>query len=284
MEEKKLPASYIRQPYPITAFQADLSIRQIRILAAMMNKVQEKVHEMFKHGPVGGQLTLFSDMQGDHVDIAFDFKEVADRPDVYPDVERVAKKFMKIIFSYEDKQRGEITLSHFVDEISFPSRTGKREQICFSFTKKQARTVFNFTMYSRYLLSVVMNAKSKHTARLYMLISSGRGFEKDEDGSYHWHVGYVEIRRILGCDVKDTKGLWYRKSQAQYKHFKSNILQVAQRELKTLADEGMSDCWFDFVEIPSPYDKEPKRLDFIVHMADGEDKKLSISEKEKLEW
>jgi hypothetical protein len=284
MEERKQPANYIRQPYPITAFQADLSIRQIRMLAAMMNKVQEKVHEMFKSGAIEGQLTLFPDMQDDHVDITFDFKEVADRPDAYPDVERAAKKFMKIVFSYEDKQRGEITLSHFVDEITFPSHTGKREHICFSFTKKQARTVFNFTMYSRYLLSVVMNAKSKHTARLYMLISSGRGFEKDNDGCYHWHVGYVEIRRILGCDVKDAKGLWCRKSQAQYKHFKSNILQVAQRELKTLADEGMSDCWFDYIEVPSPYDKEPKRLDFVVHMADSEDRKLPVSEKEKLEW
>lgn len=244
---------------------------------------------MFKRGPVGGELTLFPDMQDDHLDIVFSFKEVADRPDVYPDVERIAKKFMKIVFSYEDKQQGEITLSHFVDEITFPSCTGKRDKICFSFTKKQAQTVFNFTRYSRYLLSVVMNARSKHTARLYMLISSGRGFEKDIDGCYHWHIGYIELRRILGCDVKDAREQWYRKSQAQYKHFKSNVLQVAQRELKKLADEGMSDCWFDFVEVPSPCDKEPKRLDFVVHIVDSEikDKKgrlLSDLEKEELGW
>jgi hypothetical protein len=267
-DAKSLPAPrYIRQPYPISAIQADLSTQQIRILVGMMQSVQDGVQKMFDRGPVDGQLELFPEMK-DRVDIDFKFSDVVDRPDAYRDVERVAKKFMEMVFRYEDKQKGEVSLSHFVDEITYPSRGSKRDKIRFTFTKKQAQAVFNFTMYSRYLLPVVTSSKSKHTARLYMLITSARGFERDDAGIFHWYVTYEELRRILGCDDKDEHDHWYRKSQKQYKHFKSDVLRTAQRELKALADEGKSDCWFEFIELPENFEGEPQRFDFVVHLSD----------------
>lgn len=267
---KQLPAQYIRQPYPISAIQADLSTQQIRILVAMMQSVQYGVQKMFERGHENSQPNLFPDMQDDRVNIDFKFSDVASHAYAYADVEKVAKKFMQMVFRYEDKQKGEISLSHFVDEISYPSRGSKRDKIRFTFTKKQAQVVFNFTMYSRYLLPVVMSSKSKHTARLYMLFTSARGFEKN--GSYHWYVGYEELRRILGCDDKDEHGRWYRKSLKPYKHFKAYTLRSAEKELKGLFDEGKSDCWFEFSEVPEKFDVEPKRLDFIVHMATDDSK------------
>ena len=265
---KFLPMRYIRQPYPISAIQADLSTQQIRILVGMMQSVQDGVQAMFERGPVGGQLQLFPDLEADRVNIEFKFSDVVDRPDAYRDVERVAKKFMEMVFRYEDKQKGEVSLSHFVDEITYPSRGSKRDKIRFTFTKEQAEAVFNFTMYSRYLLPVVTSSKSKHTARLYMLITSARGFEHDNSGIFHWYVTYEELRRILGCDDKDEHDRWYRKSQKQYKHFKADVLRTAQKELKALADEGKSDCWFDFIELPENFDGEPQRFDFVVHLND----------------
>lgn len=267
---KQLPAQYIRQPYPISAIQANLSTQQIRILVAMMQSVQDGVQRMFERGHENSQLNLFSDMQDDRVNIDFKFSDVASHAYAYADVEKVAKKFMEMVFRYEDKQKGEISLSHFVDEISYPSRGSKRDKIRFTFTKKQALVVFNFTMYSRYLMPVVMSSKSKHTARLYMLITSARGFEKN--GIYHWYVGYDELRRILGFDEKDEHGQWHRKRSKDYKHFKFDILRIAESELRTLFDNGKSDCWFEFSEVPEKYDVEPKRLDFIVHMATDDSK------------
>lgn len=267
---KQLPAQYIRQPYPISAIQADLSTQQIRILVAMMQSVQDGVQKMFERSHDNSQLNLFSDIQDDRVSIDFKFSDVASHAYAYADVEKVAKKFMQMVFRYEDKQKGEISLSHFVDEISYPSRGSKRDKIRFTFTKKQAQVVFNFTMYSRYLMPVVMSSKSKHTARLYMLFTSARGFEKN--GSYHWYVGYDRLRRILGCDEKDEHGQWHRKRTKDYKHFKFDILRIAESELRTLFDEGKSDCWFEFSEVPEKYDGEPKRLDFIVHMATDDQK------------
>ena len=102
IDEKKLPASYIRQPYPVSAIQANLSTQQIRILVAMMQSVQDGVREMFErnHHTPDGQLLLFPDIV-DRVDIDFKFRDVVDRADSYSDVEKVAEKFMKMVFRYE---------------------------------------------------------------------------------------------------------------------------------------------------------------------------------------
>jgi len=269
--EKKLPSHYIRQPYPISAMQANLTTQQIRILVGMMQSIQDGVRKMFEKNQRtdNGQLLLFPDMQDDHVKVEFRFSDIAVRPDAYRDVETIAEKFMKMVFRYEDKDAGEVTLQHFVDEVTYPKRGSKRDRIVFSFTKKQAQTVFNFTKYSRYMLSVAASANSKHTARIYMLITSARGFERDDAGVFHWYVGYEELRRILGCDEKDAADRWYRKSQKQYKHFKADVLRTAQKELKEMADAGKSDCWFDFTELPEGFDSEPQRFDFIVHLSEA---------------
>lgn len=265
-EEKSVPVRYIRQPYPISAMQADLSRQQIRILVGMMQNVQDSVQSMFERGATGDQLLLFPDMENVHID--FKFSDVADRPDAYRDVEKIANKFMQMVFRYEDKQKGEVTLSHFVDKITYPSRGSKRDKIRFTFTREQAQVVFNFTMYSRYMLSVASEADSKHTARIYMLITSARGFERDSSGAYHWYVGYEELRRMLGCDEKDERGRWYRKSQKLYKHFKADVLRTAENELRRLAEEGKSDCWFEFIELPEGFNGEPQRFDFVVHQSE----------------
>ena len=271
-EEKDLPAvRYIRQPYPISAMQADLSKQQIRILVGMMQSIQDGVQKMFERGAnENNQLLLFPDMQDDHVNIEFKFSDVTSRPDAYRDVAVIAKKFMYMVLSYEDKEQGEVTLKHFVDEVTYPKRGSKRDKIRFSFTKKQAEAVFNFTMYSRYMLSVAAEAESKHTARIYMLITSARGFDNGS-GIFHWYVTYEELRRMLGCDEKvykddkDEKGHWVRKRQKLYKHFKADVLRVAESELKQLFDNGKCDCWFEFVELPEDFVGEPQRFDFVVH-------------------
>lgn len=268
-ESKKLPSRYIKQPYSVSAMQADLSRQQIRILVGMMQAIQDGVQQMFEQGKKDedGQMYLFPDFQDEHVNIDFKFNDVVDRPDAYRHVAEIADKFMHMVFRYEDKSKGEVTLSHFVDKVSYPMRGSKRDKIRFSFTKEQAKAVFNFTMYSRYLQEVAYSAENKYTARLYMLITSARGFDKGHTGMFHWYVGYEELRRILGCDEQDEKGQWLRKAQIQYKHFKSNILKKAEEELHRFADEGRSDCWFEFTELPEDRTGEPERFDFTVHLS-----------------
>ena len=266
--QEAMPVKYIKQPYPVSAMQADLSRQQIRILVGMMQSIQDGVQELFSRPkPEDGQLLLFPDLSDDHVNIDFKFSDVVDRPDSYKNVEKVAEKFMSLVFRYEDKEAGEVTLSHFVDRVTFPSKGSKRDRIRFSFTREQARQVFNFTMYSRYIQSVAFNAENKYTARLYMLITSARGFEKENAGIFNWYVGYNELRRMLGCDTKEGN-TWRRSTQLLYKHFKSNILKTAEEELKALADAGKSDCWFEYVELPEERKGDPERFDFIVHLSE----------------
>jgi hypothetical protein len=267
-----LPARYIRQPYPVSAMQADLSTQQVRILVGMMQSIQDGVQRMFEQNKRDehGQLLLFSDadMRDDHVRVEFKFSDIAVRPDAYSDVKEIAEKFMYMVLSYEDKEAGEVTLKHFVDEVTFPMKGSKRDRIVFAFTREQAKTVFNFTKYSRYMMSVAAGAKSKHTARIYMLITSARGFEQDGSGIFHWYVGYDELRRMLGCDEKDKGGQWHRKRLKPYKHFKAYVLRTSESELKALADDGKSDCWFEFIELPENFNGEPSRFDFVVHLCE----------------
>jgi hypothetical protein len=246
----------------------------------MMQSVQDGVQDMFERREKDGQLLLFSDMQDAPIHIDFKFSDVVSRADAYRDVEKVADKFMKMVFRYEDKQKGEVTLSHFVDSITYPSRGSKRDKIRFTFTREQAQTVFNFTMYSRYMLSVASEAESKHTARIYMLITSARGFDREGTGTFHWYVGYEELRRMLGCDEKDERGHWVRQRQKLYKHFKADVLRTAERELKALADEGKSDCWFEFVELPEKFEGEPQRFDFVVHQSEVGEKYITATSEE----
>lgn len=265
------PARYVRQPYPISAMQADLSKQQIRLLIGMMQSIQDGVQRMFERGAnTNGQLLLFPELQKDTdtIEIEFKFSDIAVRKDAYSDVEMLAEKFKQMIFRYEDKEKGEITLSNFVYKVVYPKRGSKRDKMRFIFTKEQAEVAFNFTKYSRYLLSVAAEAESKHTARIYMLITSARGFDSEGTGIFHWYVGYEELRRMLGCDEKDEHGHWQRKRQKLYKHFKFNILNVAQSELKQLADDGKADCWFEFVELPEGFTGEPERFDFVVHLTE----------------
>ena len=263
-----MPVRYIRQPYPISAMQADLSKQQIRLLVGMMQSIQDGVQKMFERGPnKDNQLLLFPELEKptDTIDIEFKFSDIAVRPDAYRDVEKIADKFMKMVFRYEDKDKGEVTLSNFVYKVSYPSRGSKRDKIRFTFTREQAEVAFNFTKYSRYMLSVASEAESKHTARIYMLITSARGFDTEGNGIFHWYVGYEELRRMLGCDDKDEHGRWHRKRQKLYKHFKADVLGTAQREMKQLADDGKCDCWFEFTELPEDFVGEPQRFDFKVH-------------------
>lgn len=278
-----MPVRYIKQPYPISAMQADLSRQQIRILVGMMQSIQDGVQEMFKHPKRDekGQLLLFPELEDDHVNIDFKFSDVVDRADSYKNVEKVAEKFMQTVFRYEDKEAGEVTLAHFVDKVSYPSRGSKRDRIRFSFTREQAKAVFNFTMYSRYLQSVAFNAGNKYTARLYMLFTTYRGYEKNDTGVFHWYVGYNELRRMLGCDERNEKGIWKQVSQLQYKHFKANVLKTAEAELRSLAETGKSDCWFEYVELPEGWKKAPERFDFVVHLTDM-DKSKQIEESNEL--
>lgn len=271
-ETGTLPVRYIRQPYPISAMQANLSKQQIRLLIGMMQSIQDGVQKMFERGAnEKGQLLLFPDTKEDTVSVEFKFSDVAVRTDAYSDIEAIADNFMQMVFRYEDKENGEVILSHFVHNVVYPGRESffdgkkrKRDKIRFIFTKEQAEVAFNFARYSRYMLSVASEAESKHTARIYMLITSASGFGHEGNGIYHWYVRYEELRRILGCDEKEGNK-WVRRRQKQYKHFKADVLRVAERELRQLADDGKADCWFEFVELPENFIGEPQRFDFVVH-------------------
>jgi len=264
--DNTIPVRYIKQPFPISAMYGDLTLQQTHIVVEMMDILQEKVDKLFKvHKENGTEMILFSDEEFDEdglANIDVKFSSLASRPDSYRDVEKITAGLMSSFIKIEDEEAdGEVQLEHFLDSIRYPKKGSKRDVVRFRFTKPQARRIFNYKRYSKYLKHVARNAKSKHTARLYMLITTNRELGK-------WYVSYAELRRILGCDVYDEQKKEYVvKRCAQYKHFKSDVLRVAENELKELADNNLADCYFDFEEI-FPHGKktgDPEKFVFNIY-------------------
>ncbi len=243
-----VPMIYIKQPFPVSSMYADLTLQQTHIVVEMMDNLQEKVDKLFKvHKENGQELLLFSEEEFDEDGIAnidVKFSALANRPDSYRDVEKITAGLMSAFIKIEDESPdGEVQLEHFLDSIRYPKKGSRRDVVRFRFTKPQARRIFNYKRYSKYLKHVARHAKSKHTARLYMLITTNRELGK-------WFVTYKELRRMLGCDIYDEQKKEYVVNRCKlYKHFKSDVLKVAEKELKELAQNNLSDCYFEFEEI-----------------------------------
>ena len=276
VEEKK--EVLVKQPYPVSAMQADLDLQQLRILAAVMMKLVGTVRDMFEDGK--RNLAHLCNKYG-RLEVEVMFKDVTDIPANYSHVERSAKAFMALCYRHEDKDRRIVELTHFVDRVHFPSDTKTRKYIVFEFTEEQAEKILDFNFYSTYLASVVFNINHKYAARLYMLFNSMRGYAKSGDSTFHWYIDYGELRKILGIDEVISRTSVKQKAYKQYKDFKKRVLESSAKELKLLADMGKSDCWFEYRELPDSFDGHPERLDFTVHVCEDVVRRLPLSGEEE---
>lgn len=262
---------YVKQPYPVSAMQADLNLEQLRILAAVMMKLVLSVKGMFD-GEKRNLAHLCN--ENGRLEVAVRFSDVTDNPRCYLHVEQSAKAFMALYYRHEDKDRRIIELTHFVDRVHFPSDTKTRKYIMFEFTEEQAEKILDFNIYSTYLASVIYNINRKYAARLYMLFNSMRGYARNGCSTFHWYVDYGELRKILGIDEAISRTSVKQKAYKLYKDFKKRVLEESARELRELADEGRSDCWFEYREMPDDFEGHPERLDFTVHVCEEMGKEL----------
>lgn len=289
---KNLPQNveWIRQPWGISVMRGDLSLTQTHIMVELMGALQVKINDFIAHmGEEGNSVFKEEDFNENgvaHVDVSL--AAVSNRPDYYADVESMAYRLMSATIKRPEEVEGMkmMKLSHVFDSISVPFEDNERGRrkgfIRFYFNREQAKEIFNFTRYSKYIKAVARNASSQYTSRLYMIISAYKTFG-------HWEVEYAELRKILGFYAyeEDENGQWgwVEKKYTEYRQFKRRVLKTAADELRDLAEKGEADCYFSFKEIYPLGRKSgtPEKILFIITTSDlGREQGKSILMAKKL--
>ena len=274
---KHLPqeVEWIRQPYALSVMRGDLSLTQTHIMVELMGALQVKINDFIAHmGEEGNAVFKEEDFDENgvaHVDVSL--AAVSNRPDYYSDVESMAYRLMSATIKKPEKVEGMrmMKLSHVFDSISVPFEDNERGRrkgfIRFYFNREQARDIFTFTRYSKYIKAVARNSSSQYTSRLYMIITAYKAFGR-------WVVDYSELRKILGFlayeEGADGQWDWVEKKYTEYRQFKRRVLKTAADELRQLADQGEADCYFDFHEIYPPGKKNgtPDKIVFLITVSD----------------
>lgn len=289
---KNLPQNveWIKQPYALSVMRGDLSLTQTHIMVELMGALQVKINDFIAHmGEEGNAVFKEEDFNENgvaHVDV--NLAAVSNRPDYYADVESMAYRLMGATIKRPEEVEGMkmMKLSHVFDSISVPFEDNERGRrkgfIRFYFNREQAKEIFNFTRYSKYIKAVARNSSSQYTSRLYMIITAYKAFGR-------WEVDYSELRKILGflAYEEDENGQWrwVEKKYTEYRQFKRRVLNTAADELRDLADKGEADCYFDFQEIYPAGKKKgtPEKILFTITVSDlGKEQNHSASFAKKL--
>lgn len=289
-------ARWIKQPYALSVMRGDLTLTQTHIMVEMMEALQEKINNFIAHMDQDGA-SVFREEDFDrdglaHVDV--NLAAVSNRPDYYSDVENMAYRLMAATIRRPEQVDGMkmVKIAHVFDSIYVPFENNDRARrkgfIRFCFNREQAREIFSFTRYSKYLKAVARNASSQYTSRLYMIITAYKAFG-------HWEVDYSELRKILGFlayeQAEDGHWQWTEKKYTEYRQFKRRVLATAADELRQLAMKGEADCYFDYAEIyPEGKTKgTPLRIHFTITLSPmgkqlgiGEQRARQIAQLEKL--
>ena len=289
---KNLPQNveWIKQPYALSVMRGDLSLTQTHIMVELMGALQVKINDFIAHmGEEGNAVFKEEDFNENgvaHVDV--NLAAVSNRPDYYADVESMAYRLMGATIKRPEEVEGMkmMKLSHVFDSISVPFEDNERGRrkgfIRFYFNREQAKEIFQFTRYSKYIKAVARNSSSQYTSRLYMIITAYKAFGR-------WEVDYSELRKILGFlayeEDSDGQWRWVEKKYTEYRQFKRRVLNTAADELRELADKGEADCYFDFQEIYPVGKKKgtPEKILFTITVSDlGREQNHSASYAKKL--
>lgn len=237
---------YIKQSYALTSLNGDMTLNQVRILIEMMGVLTNRISDMFERKEI---TPTFLDSEKDadgNICINIPFKNIVDKTKLYEDIETAAKHFIGMHIEAKAEGDGKRVVSYinaFTSITVAKNENNRRCGVQVKLSPYQAKVLFNFSRYTTYLKVVAKEAKSVYTSRLYMLITSWLF-------AGTWTVSYAELRQILGCNTYDEKTRKFVSTKySRYKDFKTRVLKTAEQELKELADEGRTNCYFEVNEI-----------------------------------
>lgn len=261
-------ARWLTQPTSLTFLKGEMTLNQVNTMIELVDVLQDKISTALSTK----QTSIFTDEDFDakeQVVIPIQFSAMTTDPRRYKYFEDVARSLAETSITTEriDKDGKPYTsIKPLIAEARIPkSSGGYRNTMELVIDKDMIDSVFNIIPYNRYLKQVARNTESVYTSRIYMFISAYRKLGT-------WKPKYEDLHMIFGfsryVEDKETKTkVWTPSKYPVYRQFKQKILNVAQKELRELADNGWTDCYFDFVE-EYPIGKKsgkPERIIFYIH-------------------
>jgi hypothetical protein len=207
------------------------SLLQTRFFVSLIKSLQEAIKTEME-GKDWRQLILFDEMNKDMLRVGIQLSDIA-RPDQYQEVVEAAKSFLNVNVEIESTLgKGRVKLANLLTAVDFPIKVNGKSVVYVEMYKNVGHEIIsiekNFNgrpiKFTRYFFETAIGAKSKYTAKMYMLISSW----KSKGG---FVTTLENLRATLGLGEEEY---------TNYNDFKRFVLKPIQKDL-----EKQSDCWFN---------------------------------------
>lgn len=207
------------------------SLLQTRFFVSLIKALQGAVKAEME-GKDWRQLIMFDEMNKDMLRVGIQLSDIA-RPDQYEEVIEAAKSFLNVNVEVESSfGKGRVKLTNLLTAVDFPVKVNGKSVVYVELYKNVGHEIIsiekNFNgqpiKFTKYFFETAIAAKSKYTAKMYMLISSW----KSKGGLF---TTLDNLRGILGMGEEEY---------TNYNDFKRFVLKPVQKDL-----EKKADCWFN---------------------------------------
>lgn len=250
----KLPENptWLKQPNVVTLMAGDFKTVQIRILIAVIEKLQNVIELSIQHLDKYGtsipceQLSLFQEYS-DRIRVDIAYRDLGVNPDQYKEVKSMVRKLISIPveFDVKDPITGEESwsITGLFTKANIP-KTPYSRGFSLEMDREVAKVFINVDRgFTRYIKEIALRAQSRYTIRMYMLISSWK-----EKGGFSIYVD--RFRKFLKLEDK-------------YPEFKDLYKRVIRPVYDDLFEQA--DCWFEMAEVyRNSGDTQPYKLNFKV--------------------
>ena len=206
--------TWLKQPNVVTLMAGDFKTVQIRILIAVIEKLQNVIELSIQHIDKYGtsipceQLSLFQEYS-DRIRVDIAYRDLGVSPDQYKEVKSMVRKLISIPveFDVKDPITGEESwaITGLFTKANIP-KTPYSRGFSLEMDREVAKVFINVDRgFTRYIKEIALRAQSRYTIRMYMLISSWK-----EKGGFSIYVD--RFRKFLKLEDKypEFKDLYKR--------------------------------------------------------------------------
>lgn len=259
--EVVLPATMtmLKQPNTVTFMSYDYKSIQLKALITVIEHLQFAIEASIREANSVRQLALF-DQASDKVKLVIPIRNFGVPSHHYGRLKEMIVELATIPVQLDAKDpitgaecwvvKGLLT--------AYVPKEKYSKDITIEIEKDVAMALVNVSNgFTKFVKEIAINAQSKYTTRIYMLISSW----KDKGG---FSVTISVFKKWLGLSTK---------KYAKYSDLYRWVLRPVYEELFEKAD-----CWFEVSDACKPGESEPYRLDFKVIKSDVYKKEKALLE------
>lgn len=239
--------TWLKQSNIVTLMSYDFKTIQIRVLIALIEKIQGAIEESITQKVSYEQLSLFKEFESsEKIFFTIKYKDLGIAPDQYSDVRFALKQLATIPVEFDTKDPITGADSWAVAGLfkAYIPKGTHNKTFTLEMDKEIAKNFVNVDRgFTKFIKEIAFSTQSKYTVRMYMLISSW----KDKGG----------------FSIKTEKFRRWLKLENKYPNFKDLYKRVIRPVYEELFEKA--NCWFEMAEVyKNEDDKEPYKLNFKV--------------------